>query len=769
MHLKKLFLTSLLLLLVGITGAKPVDPSTARRAAENLLHKAVVDATPVSFSQCYLFVGADGTGFALIAADDCVRPILAYSPDGLFPSDNSQFSNLAPKETWPATAVEQMLNSQLPQHISHWLNAYQLNIASLVDAGAEASPRVRDEWQCLLSGKYHRVRDNAVSPLVTTRWNQGYPYNLMCPYSIPDSAYSVTGCVATATAQIMKYWNHPVVGRGSHSYTSNFGTLSARFDTTYYDWAHMPDSPNWQSTDQERDAVALLMRHVGIAVEMNYSPQSSGAYVASDGNTATASSENALKDYFRYNQGLFAAAKADYTDSEWDALLTAEIDAARPMVISGHDGGGGHAFVLDGYDTLGFFHVNWGWGGYCDGYYTLDSLNPDGSGIGGNATNGYNQDNKVLLHVYPASENASVTVTVATSDPQQGSVSGGGTFAAYNRATLLASATEGHRFVSWKSGCHYNPFIFSPNNDFADTALFTSLGGDTLNYCYGNYKSSWGSQEHYPLEWGIRLPASVIASHRQLEAVQLFCVSNADYTLKVYSGNRPDRLLYSSNFSSEYWGWKTIPLTSPVPLYDTMPLWVVISCGSYTNPATGSYYSGNPDGCWYKRQGTTWEPLSARGEYLSWMIRALLGPLTTVDIDVQSSNTAMGTVSGSGSYYPGDTAVLTASPAPGYRFAGWSTGDTDNPLYLRVTAPSSIIGSFLPAVGIDEIDNQEMIVEVNDLELRVENPTGSPLELYDITGRHLATSNLSIFNFQFSIPGVYLLRSPSTTCKIVAQ
>jgi len=750
MHLKKLILTAFLLLLAVATGAKPVDTSVAQRVAENLLHKTVIDATPADFSQCYLFTGADGKGFVLVAADDCVRPVLAYSPDGcFFPQDSP--------------------SSSLPQHIAHWINAYQTHIAALSEAGAEASPKVRNMWQGFLSDKYHSERDNSVAPLLTTRWNQGYPYNLQCPYSVTDEAYSVTGCVATATAQVMKYWNHPAVGRGSHSYSSNYGTLSARFDTTHYDWAHMPDSPGWHSTDQERDAVAQLMYHVGVAVEMRYSPQSSGAYVSSDGNTSMASSENALKDYFRYNQGLFSVAKTDYTDTEWDMLLTAELDASRPMVISGYDPSGGHAFVLDGYDSLGFFHVNWGWGGYCDGYYTLDSLNPDGSGIGGNATNGYNLDNKVLLHVYPASEGSSVTVSAVPADPQQGSVSGGGTFVSYAQSTtLLATAAAGYRFLTWKSGNHYNPFKFRPNNDFFDTAVFAPIMGDTLSYCYGNFKSLWGSEEHYPLEWGIRLPANAIASHRQLESVQLYSVPNADYTLKIYSGTMPDRLLYSSGFSSDDFGWKTIPLTTPLPLYDTTPIWVIFSCGSFTNPASASRYSGNPDGCWYKRQGTTWEAVTARGEYLSWMIRALLGPLQPVDIEVLSSDETKGTVDGSGTYYPGDTAVLTASPAPGYRFAGWSTGDTDNPLYLRVTGAGSIIGSFLPAVGIGEIENSELKIEKSGLALTVENLTGDPLELYDITGRHLSSFPVQHSTFILPASGVYLLRCGSVVRKIVA-
>ena len=746
--MKKNFFLTLLILAFGTASAKPVDLSVAQRIAENLLHKSVVDATPADFSQCYLFIGADSNGFVLVSADDCVRPVLAYSRSERFSTEN------------------------LPQHICHWLTAYQTNIAALVEDGAVASSKVQAEWQNFLGTKYHFVRDTTVGPLMTTRWNQSYPYYLQCPYSIPDSAYSVTGCVATATAQVMKYWNHPAVGRGSHSYSSNFGTLSARFDTTHYDWAHMPDSPNWLSSDQERNAVAQLMFHVGVAVDMDYSPHSSGAHVASGGDVSFISSENALKNFFRYNQGLFSVAKIDYSDTEWDSLLTAELDASRPMIVSGSDGHGGHAFVIDGYDSLGFFHVNWGWGGYCDGFYTLDSLNPDGSGIGGNSTNGYNNDVCVLLHVYPASEAPSVTVSVASADTRTGIVSGGGTFASYaQNATLLATTAEGHRFISWKSGCHYNPFRFSPNNDFSDTAIFAPMGGDTLDYCYGNYKLLWGSQEHYPLEWGIRIPANAIAHHRQLDAVQLYSVDNADYTLKVYSGPARERLLYSTTFSSNYWGWKTIPIATPVPLNDTVPIWIIFSCGTYTNPATASNYSGNPDGCWFKREGTSWEPVSARGEYISWMIRALLGPLSPVDIDVQSSDESTGTVSGSGSYYPGDTAVLLATPAPGYRFAGWSTGDTDNPLYLRVTTGGSIIGSFLRDTGIDPIDSHlsPFTSHLSGLTLTVENPSGNPVDLYDIQGRLLSIFNSQHSTFNFQLPGAYLLRCGTAVQKIVVQ
>ncbi len=750
--MKKSLITLLLLLAAGLAVAKPVDLSPARRVAETLLHKAVVDATPAGFTHCYLFAGADGRGFALVAADDCVRPVLAYSPDGqFFPSDSS-------------------LNQSLPQHIAHWLDGYQRDIAAMVEAGIEGSPRVQEEWREALAGKRHTLRDTAVRPLLTTRWNQGWPYNLQCPYSEADSAYSVTGCVATATAQVMKYWNHPAVGRGSHTYNPyGFLPQTVVFDTTHYDWAHMPDAPDWNSTDRERNAVAQLMYHVGVAVNMSYSPHSSGAFVASEGDLSMASSENALKDYFRYNQGLFSLAKVDCSDALWDSLITAELDASRPILLSGQDPSGGHAFVIDGYDSTGFFHVNWGWGGYCDGYYTLDSLNPDGSGIGGNATNGYNMENKILLRVFPASENATVTVSAVSSDPSLGTVSGCGTYASYAPASLMATAAEGCRLRSWKSGCCYNPFRFSPNHDFTDTAVFERLTGDTLAYCYDRFKTLWGEYAGTACEWGIRLPASSLGHRRQLEAVQLYGASGADYTLKVYRGTTPETLVYSATLHYNDFGWETFQLSEPLAVYDDSPLWLIFTSPTYSNPACASAYCGNPDGSWYKRQATRWETLEDRGEHYSWMIRGIFGDLTPVQVEVLSGNPDGGSVSGGGTFYPGDTAVLTATPADGYRFIGWSTGDTDNPLRYRVSSAATIVGSFLATAGIEEIENSELKIEINGLSLTVENADNQPVELYDITGRLLARSQFSIFNFQFSIPGVYLLRCGSQAHKIVAR
>lgn len=731
--MRKTLVLLLPLLMATVAVANPVGKAEAAKKASSLLHKQVVDATPASFYECYLFVGVDGSGFALIAADDCVSPILGYSMNGTFLADS------------------------LPHHIRTWIDAYQFDIAASAKEGG-------------VTTKYNTPRDTAVGPLMTTTWNQAPWYNAQCPYSASESNYTVTGCVATAMAQIMKYWNSPAVGRGSHSYNlSGFGLLSANFDTTHYAWDSMPDALDYNSTEAEIAAVAQLMYHAGVAVEMGYGVDGSYATVSSYGSVDRICAENALKNFFRYNQALFTAIRDDYTYPEWDSILSSELNAARPILFSGRDNEGGHAFVIDGYDSLGLYHVNWGWGGYCDGYYTFDNLSPTRSGIGGNPSNSYSYDNRVLLHVFPASEDSLVTVSVVSSDPLIGTVTGSGTFPSYTTTTLHATASEGYRFLSWKSCNHNNPVTFSPNNDYTDTAIFVPIKGDTLGYCFAGNLGLWGEYGSTPSEWAIRIPANAIPARRQFEEVRFYGVSGAEYSVKAYLGANFDRIVSATTLTTQDFAWYSIRLSDPIPLIDSLPIWIVLSSNSYLNPAPYSAYSGNPDGTWYKRAGTTWEHLEDRNEYASWMISAVLREMAPVTISVEVNNPDRGSVTGDGSYYPGDTAILTAIPADGFRFAGWSNGERSNPLHLRVTTSTTLSATFLPSVGIDEVSLSDFQASISGLTLTVSNPTETPVTIYDIQGRQLFTSHLSPFTFQLPAPGVYILRCGGSARRIVAR
>lgn len=218
----------------------------------------------------------------------------------------------------------------------------------------------------------------SVLPLIATKWNQSEPYNAKTP--VVGESQSPTGCVATAVAQIMRYYTWPVKGRGSAELTTY--NLKADFGNTIYDWANMPNRLTSSSREEEIEAVSTLMMHVGVASKMSYGAKESAASVT----TALAG----MKEFFNY-RGIYISHDS-YSQSGWSELVYDELRAGRPVLYRGNSGGAsGHAFVCDGYDNY-LFHMNWGWGGYCDGYFKLSYLVPYGTGTGGgNGNYSYNQ------------------------------------------------------------------------------------------------------------------------------------------------------------------------------------------------------------------------------------------------------------------------------------------------------------------------------------------------------------------------------------------
>ena len=215
-----------------------------------------------------------------------------------------------------------------------------------------------------------------LDPLVKTHWDQGKPYNNLCPGGNGSSSRLYpTGCVATALSQVMKYHNYPKQGLGEHQYSfqpsSGDGRiLYANFGETHYDWDNMLDDYSSTTyTDEQANAVATLMLHCGVSVDMGYTASGSGAY----GQEACL----ALKTYFRYNKNTRLYTRDYYTAESWMKMIYQELNQYGPIYYAGvSDGGGGHAFVLDGYDETGLVHINWGWGGKSDGYFDIALLNP---------------------------------------------------------------------------------------------------------------------------------------------------------------------------------------------------------------------------------------------------------------------------------------------------------------------------------------------------------------------------------------------------------
>lgn len=307
-------------------------------------------------------VGTGGQGYLVLSADDVAPAVLGYSDNGGFDPQN------------------------IPANMQEWLNGYSDVIALAAERGgrvlqAPANPALKD-----------------IAPMVKTRWNQGEPYNILCPMqTINGQVYrTYTGCVATAMAQVLKTYEYPTQGFGTNSYTWNNQTLSFDFGNTTFDWANMTDIYNNNSTIEEEDAVAELMYACGIASYMNYSAGGSGA--------AGVNAAVGLVNYFGYDPTVQYLMRDYYPLPVWSTMIHEELSKGHPIYYDGANASVGHAFVLDGYRSAdGFFHVNWGWGGMSDGYFSIVTLDPDAQGIGG-STEGYFSGQSGIFNLKPAEE-----------------------------------------------------------------------------------------------------------------------------------------------------------------------------------------------------------------------------------------------------------------------------------------------------------------------------------------------------------------------------
>lgn len=286
--------------------------------------RTAITASP---SDAYYVFNNDAGGFVIIAGDDAVTPVLGYTSTGSFDAEN------------------------LPDGLKDLLKSYERQIAALGDSYQANQTATRAAF-------------TGEKLLKTAEWNQMAPFNKYTPNNY------VTGCVATAGAIVMKHHGYPAKGTGSHSYTWNGKTLTANFEHDY-DWASMPAKYDG-TNDAAFDGVARLMADLGVAVEMQYNKDGSGAYI---GNLVTA-----LQKYYGYSKLSHLMAIEDVGAEAWNGRLREEIDANRPVLYAASDPArGGHAFVIDGYKDESF-SVNWGWGGYCDGFYQIGALNPESAG-----------------------------------------------------------------------------------------------------------------------------------------------------------------------------------------------------------------------------------------------------------------------------------------------------------------------------------------------------------------------------------------------------
>lgn len=651
--MKKLTITIALTTLLSLSVfAHPVDVKTAQKVATTLLNNNGAKSTQLTdlskaagFANLYIFTAEQG--FVVMSADDCVKPILGYSFENTFVADD------------------------MPDNVRGWLQGYSDEIQFAIDNQMRASAETAKQWKDLMDGNTKAGEATPiVGELVQTTWNQSTPFNNLCPTL--NNRKTVTGCVATAMAQVMKFWNHPTMGTGSHSYSWNSQTLSADFGSTTYDWDNMKNSYNSSDySNDEAEAVAKLMYHCGVSLEMKYDySQQNTSHQGSSASTYNVMS--ALQTYFGYAPFMQYKTKDDYGDELWIAMLKKELNDGRPMQYRGSDAGGqgGHSFVCDGYDSDDNFHFNWGWGGFCDGYYSLDDMEPGEGGIG--AGNGvYTVGQSAIFGIEPISNLPAPILSLTTSnnsitlswDPVTDAVS----YNIYRDDELLATNITETSFTdnTVVSGVYYdyharsvsenkvsNPSMritgITVSRDIAPSDLTAEMNGNDvilnwtgyegnqsieLHYAIGSDNQAWAADDdNSGTYWGQRYPAAFIADFIGMEINKISCCFYfpSNYTMYAFNGELTvSDKLYERSFSKSSQGfeWIDFNFSTPLQIDCSKDLWIVF----YNNdsntpwPALTGYYNGvNASEGKYIAAALEDLPSNWMESDVSWLIRTYL-------------------------------------------------------------------------------------------------------------------------------------------------
>lgn len=631
--------------------AERVTPETARKVAATFLNNngvktaQLTDLSKVAgFPNLYIFNAEPG--FVVMAADDCVKPILGYSFENTFVAED------------------------MPENVRGWLQGYSDEIQYAIESKMKATAETTQQWNDLKDGNTKVERATTiVGPLVQTIWNQSTPFNNLCPTL--DNKKTVTGCVATAMAQVMKFWNFPVTGTGSHSYSWNSQTLSADFGSTTYDWANMKNSYNSSYSDEEAIAVATLMYHCGVSLEMGYDYSQQGT----SHHGSSASTYNviyALQTYFGYAPFMQYKTKDDYSDELWIAMLKKELNDGRPMQYRGSDAGGngGHSFVCDGYDSDDNFHFNWGWGSYCDGYYSVNDMEPGVGGIG--AGNGvYTVGQSAIFGIEPISDLPAPILSLTTSsnsitlswDPVTDAVS----YNIYRDDELLATNITETSFTDSTvvSGVYYDYHARSVSEnevsnasmritgitvsrDVAPSDLTAETNGNNVVLNWNGYEGNQSFELHYALEpeyqawaaddenpgtyWGQRYPSDFIASFVGMEINKVSCCFYfpSNYTMYAFNGEltASNKLCEQScSKSSQGIEWIDFNFSTPLQIDCSKDLWIVFynNDSNTSGPALTGYFNGiNASEGKYIAATLEDLPSSWMDSDVSWLIRTYL-------------------------------------------------------------------------------------------------------------------------------------------------
>ena len=459
--MKKLLLILTLLGYSFLLNAKQIDVSKATSVAKNFVSKTTslrsfsngyqlnlvkTEKTRInnqSLNAYYVFNISSG-GFIIIAADDLVKPVLAYSTESSF--------NI----------------KEIPSSIQFYFNQLNQEIKAVLTEN-NTSQQSENEWDYYSNSSSPRSGNlgvntmSSVSPLLTTKWNQSGGYQKFCP--------SYTGCVGTAFAQILKYYNYPSMGMGYKSYSNNiYGTQAANFGATSYNWADMPNQLSSNTPVVNIDAIATLMYHAGVSIDMDYTPTGSSAFPSKV--------VNALKNTFGYASSATIINRSSYTLQSWTNKIKAELDASRVVMHTGYcpNPVAGHAFVVDGYDETGLYHFNWGWGGSYNGYFQLSNL----------ATGSYtwNQNQQLIIGITPGTTtNYKLALDADITSPNTATIGN----------TVIVTSTIKNTGTTSASGS-VMVALFNDKNEWVSTIQTLSnkviSAGATATYTFTNYNLS---------------------------------------------------------------------------------------------------------------------------------------------------------------------------------------------------------------------------------------------------------------------------------------
>lgn len=374
MKLKYLFIAFCAFSLSWGSQAAPIDRAKAMKLASRYVRiksnasplKLERYATPSIAPSYYIFNDQEKEGFVIVSGDDATSPILGYSATGHL---NSQ---------------------QLPDQLLNLLTHHDQQVCRL-----RKTPIVPG-----LPISEPKANPKAIKgPLLRSLWNQNAPYNDQTP--LIGKEHTVTGCVGTAMAQLMYYHKWPIRGKGSHSYSTNVGTLSINFEESIYDWENMlpkyvysePDGFKMQPrralwNEAQAKAVSKFMLDAGVAISTSYALSDVGS-----GSNVGAAAKALTENFSYHTQTLYRSTTPSH---QFLSAIKRELDANNPILMVGSHEYSGHAWVIDGYDENGYLHVNWGWGGLSDGYFALSFMSPEQTGIGG-LVGGYNEGQAIVL------------------------------------------------------------------------------------------------------------------------------------------------------------------------------------------------------------------------------------------------------------------------------------------------------------------------------------------------------------------------------------